>query len=223
MRILVVEDDPFIARMISRGLSAQHYAVDVATDGELGQEMGSVNDYDLIILDVLLPKRNGFDVCRQLRAEGSLTPILILTSLMDESNVIEGLDCGGDDYLSKPFSFGVLLARVRSLLRRNSQQRTSEIRIGELVMDTAGRSVTYQGQRVDLTAKELMLLEYFMQNPHEVLTREMISEHVWDMNFDPQSNVVDSLVRRLRGKLHRPGRAAVIQTVRGIGYRITEN
>jgi DNA-binding response OmpR family regulator len=220
MRILVVEDDPLIAKMIRLGLAAQHYAVDHASDGELGLEMASVNDYDVVILDVLLPKRTGLEVCAELRREGLVVPILMLTSLDHDEDVIKGLDAGADDYLGKPFAIGVLLARVRALARRDSKQKTAELRFGDLVLDSAGRTVTRAGEPLALTAKELMLLEYFMRNQGEVLTREMISEHVWDMNFDPQSNVVDSLVRRLRDKIGRDGTVAEIQTVRGIGYRL---
>ena len=223
MRILVVEDDPLIAKMIVRGLSSQHYAVDHAADGDLGLEMAAVNDYDVVVLDVLLPKRTGIDVCRELRGSGSIVPILMLTSLQEDEDVVKGLDSGADDYLAKPFNFNVLLARVRALARRESKQKTSEMRIGDLMFDSAGRTATRNGEMLDLTAKELTLLEYFMQNPNEVLTREMISEHVWDMNFDPQSNVVDSLVRRLRDKIGRNGPVPVITTVRGIGYRMTDS
>jgi two-component system, OmpR family, copper resistance phosphate regulon response regulator CusR len=220
MRILVVEDDPLIAKMILRGLAAQHYAVDHAGDGDLGLEMASVNDYDVVVLDVLLPKRTGIDVCKELRHDGSIVPILMLTSLDNDEDVIKGLDAGADDYLGKPFNIGVLLARVRALARRESKQKSAELRVGDLVLDSAGRTVTRAGMPLGLTAKELMLLEYFMRNPNEVLTREMISEHVWDMNFDPQSNVVDSLVRRLRDKIGR--NEPTIQTVRGIGYRLSD-
>jgi two-component system, OmpR family, copper resistance phosphate regulon response regulator CusR len=222
MRILVVEDDPLIAKMIVRGLSAQAYAVDHAGDGDLGLEMASVNDYDVIVLDVLLPKRTGLEVCKELRKGKVVVPILMLTSLDTDEDQIKGLDSGADDYLPKPFSIGVLLARVRALARRDSKQKTAELKVGELILDSAGRTVTRGGEPLELTAKELNLLEYFMRNPNEVLTREMISEHVWDMNFDPQSNVVDSLVRRLRDKIGRNSNAPSISTVRGVGYRLTE-
>jgi DNA-binding response OmpR family regulator len=218
MRILIVEDDPLIAKMILRVLNAQHYAVDHAGDGESGLEMASVNDYDVVVLDVLLPRRTGIDVCRELREGGSQVPILMLTSLDHDEDVVKGLDAGADDYLGKPFNLDVLLARVRALARRDSKQKTAELRVGDLVLDSAGRTVTRAGLPIGLTAKELNLLEYFMRNPNEVLTREKISEHVWDMNFDPQSNVVDSLVRRLRRKIGRNDPS--IHTVRGIGYKL---
>jgi DNA-binding response OmpR family regulator len=221
MRILVVEDDPFVAKVITRGLTDAHYAVDHAPDGELGLELASVNDYDVIVLNILLPKRTGFDVCRDLRERRSVVPILMLTALEGDESQIKGLDCGADDYLNKPFSIPVLLAHVRALARRESKQKTSELRVGSLIYDTASRIATCDGETLDLTAKEQNLLEYFMRNAEEVLTREMISEHVWDMNFDPQSNVVDSLVRRLRYKLGRSGRTVIV-TVRGVGYRLTE-
>ncbi|HVK39779.1 MAG TPA: response regulator transcription factor [Candidatus Kapabacteria bacterium] len=218
MRILIVEDDPLIAGLIQRVLSAQSYAVDHAGDGETGLEMASVNDYDVVVLDLLLPKRTGIEVCRELRQEGSIVPILMLTSLDHDEDVIKGLDAGADDYLGKPFNLDVFLARVRALARRDSKQKTAELRLGDLVLDSAGRTVTRAGMPVGLTAKELNLLEYFMLNPNEVLTREMISEHVWDMNFDPQSNVVESLVRRVRKKIGKTD--PTIHTVRGAGYRL---
>ena len=220
MRILLVEDNPFISRMIIRGLTEQLYAVDHAQNGEQGLELALTNDYDLIILDIVLPGKDGLAVCRAIRKEGVTVPILMLTSLADDTNVIQGLDAGADDYLAKPFNFGVLFARVRSLIRRQSKQKTNEIRIGDLVLDAASRRVMRNGVAIELTAKELMLLEYLMRNEGEVVTRDMISEHVWDMNFDPNSNVVDSLVRRLRQKVDRNFRPPLIQTIRGIGYRI---
>jgi DNA-binding response OmpR family regulator len=221
MRILVVEDDPNIASLISEGLTGQHYAVDIAVDGETGGEMACVNDYDLIILDIILPKLDGFGVCREVREEGVTTPVLLLTSLNGDEDVVKGLDAGADDFLAKPFSFDVLLARVRALLRRSTAQKTTQITVGQLVLDTANRSISRNGRSLDLTAKELMLLEYLMLNAGRVVTREMIAEHVWDMHFDPRSNVIDRLVHRLRQKLDREG-SSPLQTVRGLGYTLQE-
>jgi DNA-binding response OmpR family regulator len=220
MRILVVEDDENIADVIRRGLIEQHYSVDVAGEGRSGVEMALSNDYDLVVLDVMLPLLDGNEVCRRLRSEGLLTPILMLTALGSASDVIKGLDQGADDYLTKPFDFGVLLARVRSLTRRHSEQRTTRITVGNLTLDTARRSVTRNGEALTLTAKEFSLLEYFAINKGRVLTKEAIGEHVWDINFDPRSNVIESLVRFLRQKIDGEGGDSMIQTVRGVGYRL---
>lgn len=220
MRILVVEDDPIIAALISEGLSAQRYAVDIAIDGESGSEMACVNDYDLIILDIILPRMDGLEVCRQIRREGVRVPVLLLTSLNADDDVVRGLDAGADDFLAKPFSFDVLLARVRALMRRTASAKTTQVAVGSLVLDTATRSISRDGRILDLTAKELMLLEYLMVNAGRVVTREMIAEHVWDMHFDPRSNVIDRLVHRLRAKLESAG-TSPLQTIRGLGYTMS--
>lgn len=222
MRILIIEDDHNIADVIRRGLQEQHYSVDRAMSGEEGGEMALINTYDLIILDLMLPKMDGVSLCRELRVQGIKTPILILTALDAIDSKIEGLDAGADDYLTKPFHFGELLARVRSLIRRQSDEKTSEIQVADLVLDTARRVVARNGLPVALTAKEFALLEYFMMNRGKVLTREQISEHVWDMNFDPQSNVIDSFVRFLRQKIDKDHSTPLIHTVRGIGYRFSD-
>ncbi|MBS1912665.1 MAG: response regulator transcription factor [Bacteroidetes bacterium] len=222
MRILVVEDDINIADVVRRGLVAQHYSVDVAHDGAAGYELAATNDYDLILLDVMLPKMEGTAVSRALRSEGNTTPILMLTALGSAGDVIHGLDQGADDYLTKPFDFGVLLARIRSLTRRTSDHRTSEIQVGDLVIDTARRSVVRSGSPVMLTAKEFALLEYFVLNKGKVLTREAIGEHVWDINFDPRSNVIESLMHCLRHKIDKGYGRPLIHTVRGMGYRFDD-
>ncbi len=222
MRILVIEDDPNIADVMRRGLQEQHYSVDYSANGEEGEEMAQISDYDLIILDLMLPKKDGRAVCRDLREAGVVTPILMLTALDAVEEKISGLDAGADDYLTKPFHFGELLARVRSLIRRQSDHRKSEILVGDLTLDTARRSVERAGRTIALTAKEFALLEYFVLNKGKVLTREAISEHVWDMNFDPQSNVIDSFVRFLRQKIDKEFDRPLIHTVRGVGYRLSE-
>jgi DNA-binding response OmpR family regulator len=222
MRILVVEDDEAIADIIRCGLVAQHYYVDIAADGETAVDLAWSNDYDLLILDIMLPKKNGRDVCRELRDEGLMTPILMLTALASEEDMISGLDIGADDYLTKPFSFNVLLARVRSLTRRQSEQKTAEIAVADLVLDTARRRVQRSGKAIELTAKEFALLEYFVLNKGKVLTREAISEHVWDMHFDPRSNVIESLMKCLRQKVDKDYSVQLIHTIRGIGYRLDE-
>jgi heavy metal response regulator len=222
MRVLVVEDDGNIADVIRRGLSEQHYSVDVATDGEEGAFLALTSDYDVIILDIMLPKKNGWLVCKEIREQGSKSPIIMLTALDSVEDKIKGLDWGADDYLTKPFHFGELLARVRSLVRRQSEQKTSEIHVADLVIDTALRSVKRGNQQINLSAKEFALLEYLVMNKDHVVTRQMISEHVWDMNFDPQSNVIDSFVRFLRQKIDKGFSSSLIHTVRGVGYRFSE-
>lgn len=222
MRILIVEDDVKIADVIARGLKEQHYSVDIANNGADGAYLAKINQYDLIILDVMLPGKTGWDVCRELRREDFINPILMLTALDSVEDKIKGLDEGADDYLTKPFHFGELLARVRSLIRRQSDQRTSVLTALDLSLDTATRSVMRGSNSIQLSAKEFALLEYFILNKNKVLTREMISEHVWDMNFDPQSNVIDSFVRFLRQKIDRGYERQFIHTVRGVGYKFSE-
>lgn len=219
MRILLVEDDIAIANVIRRGLVDQHYSVDIVHDGERGKEYALCNDYDLIILDVMLPGMDGRDVCRHLRATGLATPIMMLTALSTPDDVVAGLDIGADDYLPKPFDFTILLARVRALTRRYTDQKTARISSGDVVIDTAHRTASRAGRVLDLTAKEFTLLEYLVINQGKTLTRESISEHVWDINFDPKSNVIESLIRFLRQKIDPEEGASLIRTVRGIGYR----
>jgi DNA-binding response OmpR family regulator len=222
MRILIVEDDTGIANALKRGLTRMTYSVDVAVDGEEGFELASVNDYDLIILDIMLPKMDGKSVCRALRKAGVATPILMLTALGSSNDMIEGLDDGADDYMTKPFDFGVLLARVRSLIRRSHDQTSTEIQIADLVIHTANRSVHRNGRPITLTAKEFALLEFFVLNKGKVVTREAIAEHIWDINFDPKSNVIESLVRLVRQKIDKDFDMQLIQTVRGVGYRLVD-
>ncbi|MEP7218534.1 MAG: response regulator transcription factor [Bacteroidota bacterium] len=222
MRILVIEDDPNIGDVIRRGLETQHYSVDVATDGEEGEELALINQYDLIILDRMLPKMDGRTVCRNLRDADVVVPVLMLTAMDAIDDKISGLDAGADDYLTKPFHFGELLARVRSMIRRQTGQKKTEISVGDLVLDTVARSVTRAGRSISLTAKEFALLEYFVMNVGKVLTREAISEHVWDMNFDPQSNVIDSFIRFLRLKIDKDFDHPLIHTLRGVGYRFSD-
>ncbi len=222
MRILIVEDDKKIAESLKKGLLEQHYSVDVAFDGEEGLYLAEVNDYDVIILDLMLPKKDGKTVCRELRSSKVNIPILMLTALDSIEDKIEGLDSGADDYLTKPFHLGELLARVRSLVRRQSDEKSSVLKVADLELDTVTRSVIRAGKEVTLSAKEFAMLEYFMLNKNKVLTREMISEHVWDMNFDPQSNVIDSFVRFLRAKIDKEFSKQLIQTLRGVGYKLVD-
>ncbi|MFA6572273.1 MAG: response regulator transcription factor [Bacteroidota bacterium] len=221
MRILIVEDDEKIGDVLKRGLTEQHYSIDWAGDGEEGLFLAQTNDYDLIILDIMLPKMNGWDVCRGIRQEKIATPILMLTAVDSVEDKIRGLDSGADDYLTKPFHFGELLARVRSLIRRQTEQKTSIIEAGDLIINTTTREVTRAGKEILLSAKEFALLEYFVLNQNKVLTRQMISEHVWDLNFDPQSNVIESFIRFLRQKVDKGFDTQLIHTLRGVGYKFS--
>lgn len=222
MRILIVEDDRAIADVIRRGLVDQHYSVDVAYDGDQGLELAWSSDYDLIVLDVMLPKKNGRLVCKALRDEGVITPVIMLTALSAPNDVIDGLDQGADDYLAKPFDFGVLLARIRSLTRRSSELKTTQVSVADLNIDLSRRSVHRNGIPLTLTSKEFALLEYFVMNKGKMLTREVIAEHVWDINFDPKSNVIESLIRFLRQKIDKDRTEPLIQTVRGMGYKFVD-
>jgi DNA-binding response OmpR family regulator len=220
MRILVVDDDHRLCSVVKRGLREEAYVVDVAFDGEEGQYLAEVNPYDLIVLDIMMPKKDGITVCRELRANDVNTPILMLTARDAVEDRVNGLDAGADDYLIKPFAFSELLARVRALLRREGVVRSSEIKVGGLTLDTSTREARLGSEVVELTTKEYVLLEYFMRHPNVVLTRTMIEEHAWDYDFDSMSNLVDVYVRRLRRKLGDTGKGEVIQTVRGAGYRL---
>jgi two-component system OmpR family response regulator len=216
MRILLVDDDPKLARALAKGLRAHAYAVDVAPDGDAALLRAAVYDYDVVLLDVMLPGHDGFAVCRALRERGVAAPVLMLTARDAVGDRIRGLDAGADDYLPKPFDFGELLARIRALLRRAPVEREPELRAGALVVDPATRAVTLDGRAIELTAREFAVLEYLIRRPGEVVTRTALLEHVWDENFDGSTNVVDVYVGYLRRKL----RAPLIATVRGVGFRL---
>jgi two-component system copper resistance phosphate regulon response regulator CusR len=218
MRILLVEDEPRVANFVAKGLRERSYAVDVAGDGEAALYQTEINIYDLIILDVMLPRRDGLEVCRELRERGVKTPVLMLTARDAIDDRVEGLDSGADDYLIKPFDFKELLARVRALLRRAQELRPAVLRIADLTLNTVNHTATRAGRRVALTAKEYALLEYFASHPGRLLGREEIAEHVWDENFDPLSNVIDVYVRRLRKKVDEGFDRTLIHTRRGAGY-----
>jgi len=222
MRILVVEDELKMAGLLKRGLEEEGYAVDVAATGSDAVWAATENPYDAILLDVMLPDVNGFEVCRRLRAAGRWAPVLMLTARTAVTDRVAGLDAGADDYLTKPFSFSELFARVRALVRRGATERPAVLEVGDLTLDPAARRVTRGDAAVELTAKEFALLEYFMRRPGEVLTRSRIIEHVWDFGYDGDSNVVDVYVRYLREKIDRPFRWDSIETVRGSGYRLRE-
>lgn len=221
MRVLVVEDEERIAEFIRKGLTEHGYAVDVARDGGEALDWAEIAEFDLIVLDVLLPVRNGLDVCRKLRARGLRTPVLMLTARDAVEDRVAGLDSGADDYLAKPFAFAELLARLRALARRPPQVQTPVIAVGDLVLDTGTREVTRAGAGVELTTKEFALLEYLMRHPEQVLTRTMIAEHVWNYDFDNATNVIDVHVKNLRRKVDGDSEVRLIQTVRGAGYRIS--
>jgi len=218
MRILVIEDQPKIAGFIKRGLREEGYTVDVAYDGEEGFSLATTQDYDLIILDLMIPKIGGLDLCRQLRAHKITTPILILTVKDRVEDKVAGLDAGADDYLTKPFAFEELLARCRALLRRQKALPPTRLEVGDLVLDLVQHRVSRSGQEINLTPKEFALLEYLMRNEGCVVTRTMIAEHIWDMNFDSFTNVIDVYINRLRNKIDRERDKPIIQTIRGRGY-----
>ena len=222
MHILLIEDDRKIASAVSKHLRAEGYAVDVAADGVVGEEMAMVNDNDVIVLDVMLPRQDGWKTCTRIRRAGILTPILMLTALDNVDDRIAGLDLGADDYLTKPFHYGELLARIRSLSRRRTEVRTAVTERFGLKLDLSARRAWREGREISLTAKEFSLLELFMMSPEKILTRETISEHLWDMNFEPRSNVIESFVKFLRQKVDRDFSTPLIHTVRGAGYRFSD-
>jgi DNA-binding response OmpR family regulator len=223
MRILVVEDEAQIASFVRRGLEEEGHAVDVAADGEDGLHLVLVNPYDLLILDVLLPRLNGLEICRCLRAAGSTVPVLMLTARDSTEDIVAGLDAGADDYLTKPFPFAVLLARLRALQRRQSLDKQPVRRVADLELDPATREVRRAGRRIDLTSREYALLEYLIERPGRVLTRTMIGERCWDMHFDVESNVIEVYVGYLRRKIDTPSLRKLIHTVRGVGYVLRES
>jgi two-component system copper resistance phosphate regulon response regulator CusR len=220
MRILLVEDEPRMANAIAKGLREQSYAVDVAHDGDDGLYQCSVNDYDLIVLDVLLPRRDGFEVCRELRARGTATPVLMLTARATVDDRVAGFDSGADDYLTKPFSFRELLARIRALLRRDAHLRPDVIQIGDLIIDSASHRVTRAGSPVQLTAKEYALLEYLARQSGQLVSRADIATHVWDDSFDPFSNTIEVYINRLRKKIDGNHSRKLLHTRRGEGYML---
>lgn len=219
MRVLVIEDHPKMAGGIQKGLAEFGYCVDLAAHARHGEQLAASEPYDVIILDLMLPDGDGVDVCRNLRQRGVNIPILMLTALGSTADKVAGLDAGADDYLAKPFDFEELIARVRALMRRHSPAESAVLRHGDVEMNLSTHRVTRAGQTIDLRRKEYMLLEYFMRHPHRVLSRAVIGQHVWDMNFNPFSNVIDVYVAALRRKLDKPFSNPLIHTVVGAGYR----
>lgn len=222
MRILVVEDDPRLGPNLKKGLEKNHYAVDLVTDGEEAVLMGLTTPYDVVVLDVLLPRLNGFEICRQLRNKKRTMPILLLTALGEVDHRVAGLDSGADDYLTKPFAFRELDARIRALLRRESITKTTELCFMDITLNTATHEVTRGDRAIQLNSKEYALLEFLLRHPRQVLSRSLIAEHVWDSDTDHLSNVIDVYIRYLRRKLCERQEADVIQTIRGSGYQLKE-
>ncbi len=220
MRILIIEDEEPIASFIRRGLKEEGYAVDVAHDGEAGHFLASTNDYDLILLDVMLPKFDGFRLCQDLRKEKIAVPVIMLTARDDIKDRVKGLDAGADDYLTKPFAFAELLARVRANLRKKEQSVQTVYQVDDLNLNILTQEVYRGSRRVELTAREYALLHYLMQHAGEVVTRTMIAEHVWDIHFDSSTNVIDVYIKYLRNKIDDAHPKKLIQTVRGRGYTL---
>ncbi len=220
MRILVVEDSRRLASIIRRGLQEEGYTVDNAYDGEEAEYMAETTPFDLMVLDIMLPKKDGLTVCRDLRAKKVNTLVLMLTAKDTVEDRVLGLDSGADDYLVKPFAFTELLARIRALLRREVLPKTPRLQVGDLIMDSQTRDVWRGERKIELTAKEYSILEYFMRRPNVVVTRTMLGENVWDYEFDGISNIIDVYVRRLRQKIDEDGQPSLIQTLRGAGYRL---
>lgn len=221
VRVLLVEDEQATARMLAKGLREHAYAVDVVHDGDAAWARLTASDYDIIVLDVMLPRRSGLDVCRGLRASGRHEPVLMLTARDGVDARIEGLDSGADDYLTKPFDFGELLARVRALGRRRALPLAPErVNAGPLTIDAATRQLYVDGEHVPLTAREFALVEYFVERHGQVVTRREIAQHVWEDSHDPLSNVIDVYVQRLRRKIDAPGRPSLIRARRGEGYQL---
>ena len=221
MRILVVEDEKKVASFIKKGLQQEGYAADTVYDGQEAIQNATSFDYDLVILDLMLPRRSGLDVLREIRSKKSTLPVLVLTAKGALEDKVAGLDAGADDYLIKPFAFAELSARIRALLRRGAQENT-RLRIADLEMDTAARQVRRAGQVIDLKMKEYALLEFLLRNAHRAVTRTMIVEHVWDIHFDSVSNVVDVHINSLRNKIDKGFQPPLIHTVRGVGYMLSD-
>jgi two-component system OmpR family response regulator len=220
MRVLVVEDDTRMAGLLRRGLMEEGFAADIARSGDDGLWMARATEYDAIVLDVMLPGFNGFDLCRRLRELGTWTPVLMLTARDAVADRVKGLDAGADDYLTKPFSFAELLARLRALVRRPALERPAVLEVGDLRLDPSSRKVWRGEQEIDLSSKEFALLEFFMRRVGDVLSRYQLLEHCWDYGYENRSNVVDVYVRYLREKIDRPFGRDSIETVRGAGYRL---
>ncbi len=223
MRILVVEDEKKVANFIKRGLEEERYDVDIAADGQTGLNLALANRYDAIVMDVMLPKKDGFTVVAALRSAKISTPILMLTARGTTEDRVTGLDLGADDYLSKPFHFEELAARLRSILRRSSVEKSTKLQCGDLTLDTVSHTASRWGKEIELTAREYSLLEYLMRNKGRIISRSMITQHVWQYNFDPETNIIDVYIKRLRAKIERPDAPKLLNSIRGVGYRLRES
>ena len=222
MRILIVEDEKKVARFIQQGLEEEHYTVDVVHDGDAGLQMAQSGNYDLLILDIMLPNKSGLVLIREFRAGGGTAPALMLTAKSATEDKVSGLDSGADDYLTKPFAFAELLARVRSLLRRGTKEKSTVLMIADLELDTVTHKAKRTGRIIELTSKEYALLEYLLRNKERVLSRTIIAEHIWDYSFDTGTNIIDVYVNHLRSKIEVDGEKKLIHTVRGVGYVMKE-
>ncbi|MBU0468150.1 MAG: response regulator transcription factor [Candidatus Omnitrophica bacterium] len=222
MRILIVEDEKKIANFIQKGLKAEKYIVDVAYNGDEGLHLADANEYDLVILDIMLPGKDGIYICRELRKNGINTPILMLTARDSVSDKVQGLDSGADDYITKPFCFEEFLARIRALIRRNGQAKQTTLKIADLELDQLSHEVKRKEKKISLTSKEYALLEYFMLNVNRVVTRVMLTEHVWDRNFDSFSNSIEVYINYLRNKIDKDFDKPLLHTMYGTGYMLSE-
>lgn len=222
MRILVVEDEKKVASFIKKGLQEEMYSVDVAHDGATGLDMAVREEYDAVVLDVMLPEKDGFTFLREFRGMGHNTPVMILTARGAMEDRVMGLDLGADDYLPKPFHFEELAARVRSLLRRTSQEKATTLKCGDVSLDTVSHTAQRDGQTIELTSKEYALLEYLMRNKGRVLSRSVITQHVWAYSFDTESNIIDVYIKKLRKKIMDVEEPRLIKSVRGVGYVMQE-
>ncbi len=222
MRILVIEDERKVASFIKRGLEEERYIVELAADGQMGIDMALANHFDAIVLDVMLPKKDGFAVLGELRAARNTTPILMLTARAGMEDRVTGLDLGADDYLAKPFHFEELAARLRSILRRSSVEKSTKISVGDLILDTVAHVAYRWEKEIELTTKEYALLEYLIRNKGRIVSRSMITQHVWKHNFDTESNIIDVYIKRLRAKIEKPGTPRILNSIRGVGYRMKE-
>ncbi|MFZ0452294.1 MAG: response regulator transcription factor [Ignavibacteriaceae bacterium] len=222
MRILVVEDEKKVASFIKKGLEEEYYSVDTAFDGKEGFRLALNEEYDLVILDVMLPYKDGFTLLRELRSNNVQTPVLFLTAKNSLTDKIEGLNIGADDYLTKPFSFEELVARVRALLRRISVSKTTDLKAGDLILDTQSHKVIRNGNEITLTPKEYSILEYLIRNKNKIISRTILTEHVYDYHFDTDTNVIDVYINKLRNKIDKGFERQLLNTVRGIGYMIKD-
>lgn len=221
MRILVVEDERKVASFIKRGLEEERYVVELAMDGEAGLELAMNNVFDAIVLDVMVPKKDGFTILSEIREAGNTTPVIMLTARSSMEDRVTGLDLGADDYLAKPFHFEELAARLRSIMRRTSTEKSTKLQVGDLILDTVTHIAYRNNKEIELTTKEYSLLEYMMRNKNRILSRSMIMQHVWKVSFDPESNIIDVYIKRLRQKIEYGG-VRFIYSVRGVGYRVRE-